>query len=161
MAKLIVGVGDCAASRDPDDEIKTYALGSCVALIFLDPKTRTGAMAHIALPDSAINLSRGKEQPGYFADTAIPHLFGLMSKFGSIPHKGYIIKLIGGANVVKDEDRFLIGQRNVNAVRKILWSMSHVIVAEDVGKNFSRTVALCMKAGKITISSSNGETWSI
>ncbi|HLE11787.1 MAG: hypothetical protein A2504_15185 [Bdellovibrionales bacterium RIFOXYD12_FULL_39_22] len=161
MAKLIVGVGDCIASKDPSDEIKTYALGSCVALILLDPQLRAGAMAHIALPESNINLARSKERPGYFADTAIPYLFNLMSRLGSIPHKKYIIKLIGGANVVKDEDRFVIGERNITAVKKILWNMNYAITAEDVGKNFSRTVALDMKNGKITITSSDGKSWSI
>ncbi len=159
--KLIVGVGDCKASADSNSEIKTFALGSCVAIIILDPKTRVGAMAHIALPDSNINLKKAAAEPFYFADTGIPMLFKQMAKLGSMKHNGYIVKLIGGAKVMQTDDHFDIGARNINTIRKILWQNKLLITAEDVGANHSRTVSLDMSMGKITISAANGEKWSI
>ena len=38
MGKLIVGVGDYKVSNNSEDEIKTFALGSCVAVIVYDKK---------------------------------------------------------------------------------------------------------------------------
>lgn len=161
MAKLIVGIGEAAASKTPDDEIKTFALGSCVAVIILDPKTRAGAMVHIALPDSKIDPVKAQQLPGYFADTGLPHLFKLLAKFDSAPHPGLIIKLIGGANVLQQQDHFQIGKRNVTAIKKILWDMKLPITAEDVGENHSRTVTVELKTGKVFVSSSDGREWRV
>ncbi len=41
MGQIILGVGDYGASNSPEDEVKTFALGSCVSVIMLDPATRT------------------------------------------------------------------------------------------------------------------------
>lgn len=161
MTKLVVGIGESMVSKNPEDEIKTYALGSCVALVFLDPKTRCVGMAHFALPDSATNKAKAKDLPAYFVDTGIPHLIKQMQGIGSTPHPKYLTKLVGGANVIKDQNQFLIGERNVNAVKKALWQLNLPLVASDVGKNFSRTVSVLLKTGKLTISSASGEHWSI
>ncbi len=119
MGQIILGVGDYGASKTPADEVKTFALGSCVSVIFLDPKSRTVGMAHIALPDSSINSAKASEKPGYFADTAIPALLTQMSKFGCDKRgKGMIVKLCGGANVMDTNDTFQIGKRNALAIKK-------------------------------------------
>ena len=161
MKKLIAGIGECIVSNDPESELKTYALGSCVAVIFLDPKTRTAGLVHIALPDSSANKERALEQPGYFVDTGIPHLIKEMEKAGSTLHPGYMVKLIGGAHVIKDDDQFLIGERNVNAAKKLLWQLNLPLTSSDVGDRTIRTVTVSLKTGKLIISSSTGQEWSI
>ena len=161
MAKHIVGIGEASASKDPEDQIKTFALGSCVALVILDPKNRACAMVHIALPESKIDPAKAVQLPGYFADTGVPHLFGLLKKLDSFPHPGLIIKLIGGANVLQQQDHFQIGKRNVTAVKKILWEMKLPLTGEDVGENHSRTVTLDLKTGKVIVSSSDGREWGV
>jgi chemotaxis protein CheD len=161
MGKIIVGIGEAATSGSTDDEIKTLALGSCVALVFLDPKTRVGGMVHVALPESKIDVEKGKKLPGYFADTGLPHLINLMKAKGSTPHSGYITKLIGGANVMDKEDHFQIGKRNVTALKKLLWELNLPITAEEVGGNISRTVSIEMQNGKVFIYSADGKKWSI
>lgn len=161
MGQVVVGIGEAGVSKSSDDEIKTYALGSCVAVIMLDPKTRIGGMAHIALPDSTIDKERAERQPAYFADSGIPELLRLMRGLGSNPHSGYIVKIIGGANVIADQDLFAIGKRNVSAIKKILWDLSIPILAEDVGKDHSRTVKVEMKTGKVIVSSSDGKQWRV
>jgi len=163
MAKIIVGVGEWAVSGNAEDEIKTFALGSCVALILLDPKTRVVGFAHFALPEAKIDEKKAKELPTYFVDSGVPFLFSKMSAAGSIPHKGYIVKLIGGANVMTSGslDRFEIGKRNATAIKKMLWDMALPVTAEDVGKNFSRTVTVFLSNGKITVSSADGREWSV
>jgi chemotaxis protein CheD len=163
MAKIIVGVGEWAVSGNADDEIKTFALGSCVALILLDPKTRIIGLAHFALPEARIDEKKAQELPTYFVDTGVPFLFEKMAKAGSIVHKGYIVKLIGGANVMASGslDRFEIGKRNATAIKKILWDMTLPITAEDTGKNFSRTVTVFLSNGKVVVSGADGHEWGV
>ena len=161
MAKIVLGIGEAAASNSQEDEIKTYALGSCVAIIMLDPKTRTVAMVHIALPESKIDLNKAKSLPGYFADTGVDHLLELMKAKGATLHSGFITKLIGGANIMDTNDHFQIGKRNVNAIKKILWEKNLSVAAEDVGENHSRTITVDLKTGKVNVSSSDGREWRV
>lgn len=162
MGQIVLGVGDYGASNTPGEDVKTFALGSCVSVIFLDPKTRTVGMAHVALPDSSINKAKATEKPGYFADTAIPALLNMMSKYGCNNRgKGMVVKLCGGANVMDTNDTFQIGKRNALAIKKILWSYGMGAVAEDLGGNFSRTVTISVSAGQITLSSPGKPNWQL
>ena len=119
-------------------------------------------MAHIALPDSTINKVKATEKPGYFADTAIPELLAQMAKLGCDKRgKGIIVKLCGGANVMDTNDTFQIGKRNALAIKKILWSFGMGAVAEDLGKNYSRTVSVSVGAGQVTLNSPGKPNWQL
>ncbi len=158
MSTIILGIGDLGASKQTGDLIKTHGLGSCVALIVLDPETRCVAMDHIALPDSAASPEKAKEKPGHFADTGIPALFAEMKKAGSsVNHKRLMVKLVGGANVMDPNSTFNIGKRNVLAIKKILWQYSMGAVAEAVGGHISRTVQVDVDNGKVRIFSPGRE----
>ena len=162
MAHVILGVGDYGASSQPGEEVKTYALGSCVSVIFLDPKTRTVGMVHVALPDSSINKAKAQEKPGYFADTGIPALLQAMTRYGCDKRgKGLVVKLCGGANVMDTNDTFMIGKRNALAIKKILWSFGMGAVSEDLGGNFSRTVTISVETGQVTLSSPGRPNWQL
>lgn len=161
MSMIVLGVGEFGATRQPGSVIKTYALGSCVALILMDPRTRSVGMAHIALPESEVNRDRAKERPGYFADTGIPALLRAMAKCGCKGPRGVMAKLVGGAKVMDDNNIFNIGKRNVLAIKKILWQHGMGAVAEDIGGSISRTVQVDVDSGRVIISSSNRSTWEI
>jgi chemotaxis protein CheD len=162
VAVMTLGVGDLGASRTPGTVLKTFALGSCVAVILLDPKTRSVGMAHIALGDSSINATKAREKPGYFADTGVPALVKEMNRIGCNGNgTGMIVKLVGGARIMDPKNTFNIGKRNVLAIKKALWSLGMGVVAEDVGGNISRTVALDVNTGRVIISSSGRNDWSI
>jgi len=153
MGQTNVGIGELAVTNSQDETIKTFGLGSCVAMIVLDPKVRAVGLIHIALPDSTINPEKAQMQPGYFADTGIPQLFAKMTRLGSHPKgQGLIVKLVGGAQVMDPNERFNIGKRNVLTIKKILWSYGLAVVAEEVGGNVSRTVEVDGKTGRVTIS---------
>ncbi|MEA3363390.1 MAG: chemotaxis protein CheD, partial [Thermodesulfobacteriota bacterium] len=70
-------------------------------------------------------------------------------------------KLCGGANVMDTNDTFQIGKRNALAIKKILWSYGMGAVAEDLGKNYSRTVSISVSAGQITLSSPGKPNWQL
>jgi len=150
MKTIFVGIGDMAVTDNPDEVLKTMALGSCVAMVVMEPKTRTIGMVHIALADSQIQYNLSKSQPGRFADTAVPALLKMIVDH-SKTNNGFIIKLAGGAQVANMKDTFNIGKRNILAIRKILWGMKLAPAAEDLGGRISRTVTAEVKSGVVTI----------
>jgi len=162
MSNLILGVGDFGASNAPGDTIKTYALGSCVAVILLCPQTRTVGMVHVALPDASINAVKSQQKPGYFADTGIAALLKRMQELGCPLKKGSLrVKLAGGAKVMDPNDTFNIGKRNALAVKKVLWLHGLGAGAEDLGGTYSRTVSVSVASGQVIISSPGRGEWKL
>lgn len=162
MGVVMLGVGDYGASRSPEDVVKTLALGSCVAVVMLDPATRTVGMVHVALPESSISPEKCKERPGYFADTGIPALIETMREHGSTSSgQKMIVKLAGGAQVMDPNNTFNIGKRNQLAVKKILWQFGMGAISEDLGGHISRSVAVSPKDGRVRITSSARGEWEI
>ena len=158
----MLGVGDLGATNGQGDIVKTLALGSCVAVVLLDPKTKMVGMVHVALPDSSINRDMAGERPGYFADTGIPALINRMKGLGCKGNgRGMIVKLAGGARIMDPNNTFNIGKRNVLAVKKILWANGMGAVAEDIGGSISRSVAVHPDSGRVVISSSGRNNWEI
>jgi len=160
MSNIILGVGDYGASNSPGDIVKTFALGSCVAVILLDPATRCVGMVHVALPDSNINRDKARERPGYFADTGIPALLKQMTTLGCNMRK-LTVKLAGGAQIMDPNNTFNIGKRNILAVKKILWQYGMGPVAEDVGANFSRTVSVSTNTGEVVLNTPGRPPWKL
>lgn len=159
---MILGVGDFGASSQAGEEIKTFALGSCVAVILLNAKNRTVGMAHIALPDAKINKEKSQTKPAYFADTGIPALLNLMHRMGCAANGvGMTVKLAGGAAVMDPNNTFNIGKRNQLAIKKILWRYHLGALSMDVGGNFSRTVAVSVYTDKVVLSSPGKKDWEI
>ena len=161
MIRLVAGIGDAVVSKDPTAEIKTFGLGSCVALIVLDPRVRGAGLVHIALPEAKTNPEKAQTLPGYFADTGIPYLFEKMAGIGSQIHPGLVVKMIGGAKMAESDSLFLVGERNINAIKKIMWGMNLIIRASDTGMNFSRTVTVNVATGKCLVHDASGNNWSI
>lgn len=149
-----VGIGEWFVSSEADDVIKTYALGSCLAVIISDSKLGIMGLIHIALPDSTIDPAKAQSKPGYFADTGLPLMIEEMKKRGSV--RAHIqVKLAGGASIMDDKGIFDIGKRNILAAKRILWKSSLGAVAEDTGGDISRTVTVKVADAETTISSGN------
>ena len=161
MNVIYVGVGEYATSVTPGEIVKTLALGSCVAVVILDTKNKSVGLLHVALPESSINKKRAKEKPGMFADTGIPNLLEEMKILGYDGTSRLIVKLAGGASIMDPNNTFKIGKRNVLAIRKILWRFRLGAIAEDVGKNFSRSVTIDMNTGKVIVSSPGRGEWEL
>lgn len=162
MNQLVLGIGEYGASNIPEEAVKTYALGSCVAVVLLDPRTRCVGMIHIALPEAKINPVRAQERPGYFADTGLPLLLKQMTQFGCSPQgQGMFVKIAGGASVMGINDTFNIGRRNLAAVRSLLQDYGLKIIAEDVEGNISRTVSALVSTGEVILSSPGRPDWKL
>ncbi len=162
MATVILGVGEYGAVRDPGSAIKTYALGSCVGVVVLDPATRCIGMIHVAHPNSKRNEERSKTQPGYFADTGVPALLDCMRELGSAPSlAGVVVKIAGGAKILDLHENLNMGRKNQLAVKKVLWAAGLVPAAEDLGGDGSRTLSVEVDTGTVVVSNAKGEKWEI
>lgn len=159
MMEVRIGIGEYGVSRNGDDVIKTYALGSCVAVIMYDKIKKIAGLIHIALPDSSVNSDKARNKPGYFVDTGLPLLLKEM-KSRDAGRNHVWMKIVGGSNIMDTESRFNIGKRNVLAIKKYLWKNRLGIIAEDVGGNISRTVIVSVSTGEVIVSS-KGKSWQL
>lgn len=159
---IILGVGDIGVTNKPGEVLKTLGLGSCVAVVILDPKTKTVGMVHVALPQFTHDSGKITQRPGYFADTGIPALINKMTVSGCSGNgTGMIVKLAGGSKIMDPHNTFDIGRRNVLAIKRILWAKSMGAVAEDVGGTISRSVTVYQDTGRVVISSPGRDNWEL
>ena len=129
--------------------ITTIGLGSCVGVALYDPITKIGGMLHLMLSDSTRcaynkNINRAK-----FADTGIRDMLDNMLELGA--NKGNIVaKIAGGAQmfeIKEGNDLLNIGDRNIEATKKTLQELEIVILGEDVGDTYGRTIELDLENG--------------
>lgn len=159
MGVTTIGIGEWSVSSHDEDTLKTYALGSCVAVLIYDTKVRVAGLIHVALPESKIDEARSRTQPGYFADSGLPLMIEEMKALGA--SRGNVwVKLAGGASVMDPAGFFDIGKRNILAVKRVLWKSSLGPIAEDTGGNISRTVSMAVSDGIVLISSGQ-KSWNI
>lgn len=148
---LVVGVGDCKITSDPGAELVTYALGSCIAVAIWDPIAKVAGMLHFMLPDSSVDhAGNGRDAPFRYANTGTPLLFRRAYDHGAEKRR-LVVRLAGGAAVFDDGGIFNIGQRNLAALRKILWKAGVLVHGEEVGGSVSRTVRLSNVDGRMTV----------
>jgi chemotaxis protein CheD len=148
MKQVVVGVGEGGVSRDPDCVLVTYALGSCVAVLFHDPVAQVGGMVHYMLPESSLSQDKSQARPSMFADTGIPNLLRATLAQGADKRR-LIVTAAGGAEVLDDGSVFNIGKRNCLALRKALWKAGLVMRAEETGGTAARTVRLEVGTGRV------------
>ncbi len=137
-------------------------VGSCVALVLYDRTLRLGGIAHIVLPDS-----RGAtDLPAKYADTAVPALLAeLRRQVTQPPALNVSAKLIGGACMFQSQaalnpDLGLnVGQRNHEALDRILADLRIPVVARDLGGNAGRRLTLDTATGIVTIKVPGGEDY--
>ena len=150
-----VGIGELVISEDVNDNIKTYGLGSCVAVIVYDWRRQIGGLLHVAYPESSVNPERAKTQPGYFADTGVELLMKEFTRKHSPNRRDLVLRLAGGANVMDANEHFNIGKRNALAIKRELWRLGYGVKNEDLGGSMGRTVSLSVASGKVIVS--NGD----
>jgi chemotaxis protein CheD len=150
MSPLIVGVGDCLVSSDPESVLVTYALGSCIAVMIHDPVARVGGLLHFMLPESGMDRAKAQRNPFMFADSGIPLLFRSAYELGAEKRR-LVVTAAGGARMLDQQEVFNIGKRNYLAMRKIFWKAGVMIHGEAVGGLASRTVRLEIASGRVLL----------
>lgn len=137
--------------------ITTIGLGSCVGVTLYDPITKIGGMLHLMLSDSTRfaytnNINRAK-----FADTGIRDMYDKLIELGASKNN-IVAKIAGGAQmfeIKEGNDLLNIGDRNIEATRKTLGELQIVILGEDVGDTYGRTIELDLDNGNLKVTTVN------
>jgi chemotaxis protein CheD len=156
VRNIIVSIADMKMANDPQVNLVTYALGSCLGVALYDPVAKVGGLLHFMLPDSRIDPLKAKKNPWMFADTAIPLFLEEFHKMGGVKER-VKIKVAGGSKILDDSEFFNIGKKNYMVLRKILQLHNISLVAEDIGGQGNRTMTLELSSGKVFVKiSGNG-----
>ena len=139
-------------SSTREDEIITFALGSCLGIIVFDPIAHVGGMVHVMLPSSSIDLVKAFSNPSMFVDTGVKNLFLASYKAGAQRNR-LLVFAAGGAcaNGLEHDDYFQIGKRNVTVLRSLLWKNGILLNNSDFGGNLARTMSLDIGTGQVTV----------
>jgi chemotaxis protein CheD len=144
----IIGIGEYAVSSNEEDIIKTFALGSCIALVIYCPNVKRLGMVHIALPDSTIiKNDDNKYKEGYFADIAVPMLFNKVCGGFINYRREYKVSIFGGALSNNKNDVFEVGFKNLIKIKDILIENNIEFDFSNTGGNYSRTIEVDVKTG--------------
>lgn len=155
--KHVVGIADMKVTDQPEDELITYALGSCLGITVYDPVARVGGLLHVMLPLSSVSPEKAAEKPFMFVDSGVPLLFRESYRLGARKERMWVT-VCGGASLRNAEhDCFEIGKRNLLMLRKILWKNGVLLRAEDTGGTKSRNMCLDLATGKVTVFTYNGD----
>lgn len=148
----VVGVSDWKVSNNGHDTIITYALGSCLGIVIYDPVVRVAGLLHVMLPLSKADPAKAKVKPAMYVDTGFATLLADFYDLGG-QKRNMKLYVAGGASMRMDskDDYFKIGSRNFTTFRKLLWKNGLMIDFQDVGGNISRTVAVRVMDGLVTI----------
>lgn len=147
--EIRVGIADMKIARQ-EGTLITHALGSCIGITIYDPLIKLGALIHIMLPETGDHKDTNLFK---FADTGIKETLRKLAIFGGVKSR-YICKIAGGAQmfaVVGASGIGNIGQRNIEAVRKVLREEGLMIKNQDVGSNYARTMLMELDTGKVIL----------
>jgi chemotaxis protein CheD len=152
----ILGLGEHVV-RCPEGTLAALGLGSCIAVILHDPEAQVGAMAHVVLPSQS--LSKVRDRPGRFPETAVPLLLTEMKAQGAQLAR-VTARLVGGASMfgsLVPAGTMHMGQRNVMACRAAVRVAGLQVFAESVGGERGRSVWFDVASGLVTVRSVGDE----
>lgn len=146
-----VGIADLKFVKAPNT-IRTSGLGSCVGVVVYDTAMGIAGMAHVMLPDSKSAKKLNFNQYKY-ADTVLPILIETLINDGARKF-ALKAKIAGGAQMFafsSKNDMLRVGERNVEAVKRILEEYRIPIIAEDVYGSSGRTIEFSPETSELHI----------
>lgn len=145
----VVGIGGHATSNNQADVIKTFALSTCVGLVYYSMRKRCMGMAHIQLPNS--RGMRAEDRPSRFADLAPGFLLREMTNRYGLTKGEILISLYGGIDSRSENDCFRIGEKNIASVKAALRALGMVYSDVDIGGTDSRTLVAYVGSGIVEV----------
>ena len=137
-------------SADPESELVTYSLGSCLGIAIYDPVVRVGGMVHCMLPLGNVDNGKAKTKPFMFVDIGLVMFLRQLFELG-VTKSSAVVKVCGGATVLDNMNLFRIGERNYIIFRKLMWKNGMMIAAEDVGGKVTRTMRMEIATGRVFV----------
>ena len=90
----VVGISDMMVTKNIDETLITYSLGSSLGVVIYDPVARVAGLLHSILPLSKMDSQKSSRFPYIFVDTGIHHLFREAAKLGA-EKKRLLVSAIG------------------------------------------------------------------
>ena len=149
-----VPIGGVMVSDDPEDILVVYGLGSCVVICLYDPHLRVGGMMHALLPTST-RTKKVTSSPAKFVDQGISWIMNALIRY-KVNQRQLKAYVCGGAQMITApgfNDQLNIGDRNVEAARRVLRKAGIRIAGESTGGTAGRTVRLDIATGQVTVRS--------
>lgn len=149
---ISVGLGEIVISRNPEDVLVAYGLGSCLGISMIDPTNRVAGLLHAVLPDTLNGAENETPASGKYIDHGIENLLSLMAQAGANRNR-LAIRMAGGANMLISpglKSTFDIGTRNIEKARAVFQKLNLKLTAEEVGGNKGRTVRVYVAENRVT-----------
>ena len=119
------------------------AIGSCIAVMMVDPAKRTGGIAHVMLPGSAAT-ARGDDHRLRYAENAIDELLRQMKALGS--EKADVTAVLAGGGNVLQRPNDTICSMNIESVLGVLRQRGIPVAAASLGGTERRKVRIDLGA---------------
>ena len=142
--RIRVGVADAAAT-DGGETIVTSGLGSCVGIALYDD-SGVGGLLHAMLPEAPEN----GDNPTKYVDSGIATLLDEMAALGA-DRRSVKAKLTGGSSMLDLGEDKPVGDKNVEAARRVLTDADIELVADETGGDSGRSVAFSPETGNLRI----------
>lgn len=160
MGQIIVGMADMKVGTG-DDELVTYALGSCVGICIYDEGRQIGGMLHAMLPQAT---DEGIIFPfNRYVDSGIPQLYKALCRRGADTNR-LKAKVIGGAKMfdfAMQNGNADIGTSNIRETKFQLMKLGIPIVSEMVGGDVGRTVYFSVDTGIVKVRTTTNQEFTI
>jgi chemotaxis protein CheD len=153
MKEINIGLGEQAISRNPEDVLVAYGLGSCVGVVMTDPSCRVSGLLHAVLPRPADGMVHREASSSKYVEGGIEGLIAAMVKEGANKHR-LVVRIVGGANMLTTSGltrSFDIGTRNIEAAQTTLSRLKMTIIAAEVGGHTGRTVRVYVADNRVTV----------
>lgn len=127
-------------------------LGSCVSVIAWHPKLLVGGMTHIMLSEKPLK-NKNDELDGKYAIDAIQLLINDIKQLNLSIHE-FQIKLFGGGDMFENSsnalvDKNSVGEKNINAAKKILKDNGCIILSEHTRGRGHRSIIFDVWSGDV------------
>jgi chemotaxis protein CheD len=147
---IAIGLAEMKISKNPDDVLVAFGLGSCLGIGLYDPQIKLGGLLHAVLPKKT---DSGDSIGPKYVDSGIQALLDEMIKAGGVKQR-FVLKMAGGANMLNVSSlskTFDIGNRNVEAAHLVFSQNGMKLKSEEIGGKIGRTVRVYICDGKMTI----------
>lgn len=138
----VIDVNTGQVKLSTDKTLRSLAIGSCVVVAAYDSKLKTGALAHIMLPNKAPD--KATEKTKYAAD-AIDDMLEKLYDAG-VQKEDIEVCLVGGGNVLKKDDDTVCAE-NIKSTTQILKEKNLLIRASALGGTKRKSIFLEIETG--------------
>ncbi len=153
MKDINVGLGEYAISRNPEDVLVAYGLGSCMGVVMVDSSLSLCRAPSCRTPQAVGGVVPGEANPFKYVESGIENLLASLIRNGANQSR-LVVRMIGGANMLTTTEftrSFDIGTRNIEAAHATLGRLKLSIAAAEVGGHTGRTLRVYVANGRVTV----------